>query len=338
VAFSPDGKTILTAGDEAAQLWDVPAMLPDDPPRLSAWMEILTGLELDEQGSIRVLDSTAWRGRRDRLEQLGGPPPTEAPRRLDPIVFGPDPTARARAYSERTRWSEAEAAFTEAVRERPYNRTVWEERGRFYLARSQPASAAASYGEAVSLLPDAIDLRHSLILSRLAAGDAHGLRKAISDLLDRYGSTPDPLLMNNTVWDCVLVPSSATDSATLVRLAEGALKGYPGPRHEVLNTLGGALYRAGRLEEAIRRLRDGIRFTHGTSTTSTPQDWAFLAMAHFRLGHRDEARRWIDRFRDRQPVGDAGRFWDELEIRLLRSEAEAVVLHDPAFPADPFAK
>jgi hypothetical protein len=69
-----------------------------------------------------------------------------------------------------------------------------------------------------------------------------------------------------------------------------------------------------------------------------PQDWVFLAMAHLRLGHRDEARRWLDRFRARQPVGDASRFWDELEIRLLRSEAEAVVLYDPAFPADPFAR
>jgi hypothetical protein len=64
----------------------------------------------------------------------------------------------------------------------------------------------------------------------------------------------------------------------------------------------------------------------------------FLAMAHFRLGHRDEARRWLDRFRDRQPVGDASRFWDELEIHLLRSEAEAGVLYDPVFPAYPFAQ
>ena len=34
---------------------------------------------------------------------------------------------------------------------------------------------------------------------------------------------------------------------------------------------------------------------------------------------------------------DRVRFWDEMEIRLLRNEAEAVVLYDPVFPADPFA-
>ena len=62
----------------------------------------------------------------------------------------------------------------------------------------------------------------------------------------------------------------------------------------------------------------------------------FLAMAHHRLGHHDEARRWLDRFRDRSPILDPSEFWDELEIRLLRTEAEAVVLWDPIFPADPF--
>jgi hypothetical protein len=67
------------------------------------------------------------------------------------------------------------------------------------------------------------------------------------------------------------------------------------------------------------------------------QDWAFLAMAHFRLGHRDQARQWLDRFRNDTPNSTLDGFWTNLEIRLLRSEAEAVVRYDPVFPADPFA-
>ncbi len=31
-------------------------------------------------------------------------------------------------------------------------------------------------------------------------------------------------------------------------------------------------------------------------------------------------------------------FWNELEIRLLRSEAQARILYDPVSPADPFAR
>jgi len=59
-------------------------------------------------------------------------------------------------------------------------------------------------------------------------------------------------------------------------------------------------------------------------------------MARHRLGHHDEARRRLDRLRNRQPSTDPSQFWEELEIRLLRSEAEAVILYDPIFPANPF--
>jgi hypothetical protein len=69
-----------------------------------------------------------------------------------------------------------------------------------------------------------------------------------------------------------------------------------------------------------------------------PADWAFLALAHHRLGHRDEAGHWLDRLRGHQSSTDPAQFWVELEIRLLRSEAEAVVLYGPAFPDDPFAQ
>ena len=108
----------------------------------------------------------------------------------------------------------------------------------------------------------------------------------------------------------------------------------PGQRHVVLNTLGAALYRAGRFELAISRLNDAI---HARSGLEDPLDWPFLAMAHHRLGHRDEAGRWLDRFHSRQAKANKPDFWNELEIRLLRIEAESVVIYDPVFPADPFA-
>ena len=42
--------------------------------RVATWVEVLTGLELDERGSARVLDSTTWLQRREKLKQLGGSP------------------------------------------------------------------------------------------------------------------------------------------------------------------------------------------------------------------------------------------------------------------------
>jgi len=37
-------------------------------------IEVLTGLELDELGSARVLDDATWLQLREKLKQLGGPP------------------------------------------------------------------------------------------------------------------------------------------------------------------------------------------------------------------------------------------------------------------------
>jgi WD40 repeat protein len=75
VAFSPDGKTVLTGSmDQTARLWDIATALPDEFERVATWVEVLTGLELDELGSARVLDSATWLQRREKLKRLGGPP------------------------------------------------------------------------------------------------------------------------------------------------------------------------------------------------------------------------------------------------------------------------
>jgi Flp pilus assembly protein TadD len=310
--------------------------LPDDVSRLVAWVAATTGLELDEQGSILVLDHTVWRERRRRLEELGGPPPADPAPRLDPIVFGPEPAARGDAWRERGQWDRAEAAYAEAARARPLNATVREALTRLHVERDHLDRAAATLAEWVRLKPDDLRVHSELGACLLYSGDRAGWRRATATMLDRFGGAGAAGTANDVAWACALGPGATADPGVPVRLAEVALRDGPeSSRDTYLNTLGSALYRAGRYDEAIRRLQEGIE---GRGGASLPDNWPFLAMAHHRLGHRAEARRWLDKLREYRPSKSPDRYWEELTTRLLRREAEAVVLYDPAFPDDPFSR
>jgi eukaryotic-like serine/threonine-protein kinase len=336
VAFSRDGRFLLTIDLRWMRRWDAPAPLPDDVPRLTAWAETATGLELDERGSTRALDRSAWLERRSRLEQLGGPPPADPTPRLDPILFGPDPTARADAWRERGQWERAEAAYLEALSARPMNESARDALVRLHIERGQFDRAVATLAEAVRLIPDEARPREHLSLVLLGSGDRAGWRRSVAALLDRFGGARDCWMANRVAWDCTMGPDAPVNPGVPVRLAEVGVQGYDGTidKPNSLNTLGAALYRAGRYEAAIGRLEEAIQARGGEH----PSDWPFLALAHHHLGHRDEARRWLDRLREHRPSEKADNFWDELEIRLPRREAEAVILYDAAFPDDPFAR
>ena len=161
-----------------------------------------------------------------------------------------------------------------------------------------------------------------------------GFSRRVSALRDRYQHTTNTNWANHIAFSCILAGTAVSDPDATVRLAEFGVKGRgngPG-QNRYRYILGGALYRAGRFADAVQRLEEGIRLRDGSSG---PEDWAFLAMAHHRLGHRAEATSWLDRLRSSSQQGDV---WWGFVIQRLRSEAEAVILYDPVFPDDPFAR
>jgi hypothetical protein len=92
------------------------------------------------------------------------------------------------------------------------------------------------------------------------------------------------------------------------------------------------MLRAGRLDEALARLSEGIA---AAREVEFPTDWTYLALAYARKGDFLDSHRWLERLRAWQPDSTTT-FWDIQEIGLLRSEAEALIL-DAGFPTNPFA-
>jgi WD40 repeat protein/tRNA A-37 threonylcarbamoyl transferase component Bud32 len=64
VAFSRDGKAVLTASNDCtARLWRIPTLSKDDSKRAKLWTQVLTGLEMDENGDIVFLNAPRWQAR-----------------------------------------------------------------------------------------------------------------------------------------------------------------------------------------------------------------------------------------------------------------------------------
>jgi WD40 repeat protein/serine/threonine protein kinase len=74
VASGAADRMILTGSEDGkARLWRMPDPVKGPVKRVSLWVEVLTGRELDAGGGSHVFDTTAWLERRQRLEELDGP-------------------------------------------------------------------------------------------------------------------------------------------------------------------------------------------------------------------------------------------------------------------------
>jgi tetratricopeptide (TPR) repeat protein len=154
---------------------------------------------------------------------------------------------------------------------------------------------------------------------RLALNETAGYRAACAHLLERFGHAGHPDDANSIAWVCVLAPDAVTDPQRPLELAERAValgpSRYPAKSADYLNTLGAALYRAGRYAEAVERLSQAVQ---ARVAGGTGWDWFLLAMAHARAGRPDEARRCYD----------AGARWlEQNQLRVGRDPRQAECLH-----------
>jgi tetratricopeptide (TPR) repeat protein len=208
---------------------------------------------------------------------------------------------------------------------------VYESEGRLReaerVARTLLESRRKSLGEDHQATIGAMSrlARLELQLGRLQEAD-QTWRKIVTlyeGLLDKNPN--DPKLLNNMAWVLVTNPVPRFwNPNRAVELARSAVE--KAPRQSTWNTLGVALYRHGDLPAAIDALGKSMELGRGGDGS----DWFFLAMAHWQLGDKPQARSWYDKavgwMEENQPTAE--------ELIRFRAEAAALLgLPEPTAPA-----
>jgi tetratricopeptide (TPR) repeat protein len=126
-------------------------------------------------------------------------------------------------------------------------------------------------------------------------------------------------LLDQLAWFLATCPDpNFRDVQRAVRLAQQATSHTPPPNMTAgsyWHTLGVAYYRAGNWKQALEAFEKGRELQQSAAS----RDWFFQAMAHWRLGHKDEARRYYD-LAD-YAMGMFGPTYQNEELRRLRVEA-----------------
>jgi tetratricopeptide (TPR) repeat protein len=173
--------------------------------------------------------------------------------------------------------------------------------------------AERAYRQAIELEPGLADAHSCLIGLSALQGKLAQADEACAEAQKRIPNFARWL--NNRAWHIVNFPMfffHRSDQRLAVACAKKASEIAPEAAY-AWNTLGTAYYRAGQWNKAVAALEKSMAIRRGGDSF----DWFFLAMAHQKLGHEKEARRWYDQ----------ARLWMDKneprheELRRFRSEA-----------------
>ncbi|HUE70179.1 MAG TPA: protein kinase [Pirellulaceae bacterium] len=201
-------------------------------------------------------------------------------------------------------------------------------RGALYAVLEMDERARADFEKATSS-DDASHYSHYLhALYCLKTGDKPAYRNVCRSTLKKFAATEDASEAYFTAWTCALAPQAIEDYAPAVELAQRALDADP---TLALNqqSLGAILYRAGLFQKALEHLNQVIE-SASTERTSPAYAGYFLAMAHHRLGHAEDAEEWLatanaQTNRESKDADNPPAWNRKLTLELLRAEAEELI-------------
>jgi tetratricopeptide (TPR) repeat protein len=262
-----------------------------------------------------------------------------------------------------SQWDAAIEAYGKAATLDPDN--VWTSihLGEIFAAKRDFTQARAQFNEPLRVA------EHGAAKWRLAvAGWLSGTDKGKAEyrsICRSAGNAETSLAVASLlVWPSVLTPEFEGEAAFCARLVALAQASVDANRSdfEKLNTLGAALYRSKRYQEALLKLEEArsafiadratklgssydrlIRIPISPAIEGRPLDWVFMSMAYAQLGNAEESEKWMKKLRDAPELSHLKRpleqrppaSWSTLCLELLYDEADALLRYQRSSKFDP---
>ena len=219
--------------------------------------------------------------------------------------------------------AEAGHALEKLLQPGPRHMSDWVARGLYHLELGQWDKATHDYGEAIRRGANSLE-EHWRVYALLChlAGQRDEYRRVCAQVLERFGKTEHP-------WTAFLVVAACQhaleqdDRDRLLLIVE------KDPKQVGLR--GQLLYRQGQFEAAARRLEEVVKTPKWINSQF---DKLFLAMTYQRLGRGEEARTLLAEASSWTAQHAASIAWVAVrqELKMLRDEAEELILRKPAAP------
>ena len=198
--------------------------------------------------------------------------------------------------------------------------------------RGQWQKAAADASRALENQPTDHYRYHTLAALRAITRDRIAYEQVCRRLVAKFADSTNPFVNERVAQDCLLLPDSGADLALMDKLADTALKVGNNdaslPYFQACKAMSN--YRLGHFSEAIAW---GEKAAKSSIDLAQAKAYAVLAMAHWQLGQKDDARRALARGEALAPgispesgVQDLGESWVAwLIARISLDEAAELI-------------